>query len=65
MRTQAQILADVKAIGKQISELADQMGDCGGMQGAAVMYHHPEFRKQLEALEAEWKANGYLVPKEK
>jgi hypothetical protein len=58
MRTKEEIIGDVKAVVQEISSLADEMGDCGGLQGAAVMSTHPEFVKRLQALEEEAKAAG-------
>lgn len=59
MRTKDEIMADAKVVAKEISDLADTMGDCGGLQGAAVLYHHPELKKRLDDLSTEWIKAGY------
>lgn len=59
MRTKEEILTDVKAVAKQVSDLADTMGDCGGIQGLAVLTQRPELKKRLDDLQTEWLAAGY------
>lgn len=45
-----QVIAQIKAIVKLISDTADTMGDCGGMQGAAVMGAFPDITNLLKQL---------------
>lgn len=59
MRTKAEILADVRCLAKTINDIADTMGDCGGIQNAAVLASRPDLKTRLDGLAAEFKKAGY------
>lgn len=58
MRDKSTVIAELKALVKQLSDMADAMPDCGGLQGAAVLHAHPELKQRLIELGKEAEAMG-------
>lgn len=52
-RTREAVLAELKAVVAEIGKLVDDMPDCGGLQGAAVLYHRKDLHKKLKKLSKE------------
>lgn len=58
MRDKAIIIAELKAAIAEWSNKADEMADCGGIQGAAVLEQNPKLAKKLQKLGEEAEKAG-------
>lgn len=58
MRDKATVIAELKAAVKEWSAKADEVGDCGGLQGWAVLNANPELHKRLQRLSKEAETLG-------
>lgn len=58
MRDKTIVIAELAAAAKELSDKADAMPDCGGLQGAAVLHNFPELRKRLQRLSKEAESLG-------
>ena len=54
----AVVIRELKAVLKELEDKTNAVGDAGGMQGAAVLYHYPKLKKSLIALGNEAEALG-------
>lgn len=58
MRDKETVIKELKAAAKDLSRLADELPDCGGIQAAAVMAANPELVERFKALGREAEALG-------
>jgi hypothetical protein len=49
---------ELLAVVKEIAERADKMGDCGGLQGFAVLAGNPTLNRRMERLAKEAEGLG-------